>query len=191
MLGWNHNRGQEIKPYLFRFCQISTVYGLLFSPSLTLFHFTVCQLSCNLLTIGVVYYLLVFGSMLLPFHSVHFIDGFSSIWHPNFSDINRVILPLHQFGVEFSNYCCISRLLMLAKVSPTSLSYQFLERGDGFAETSFSDKPLTSIVLFPDGESFFLYEIIFLSFLLLFFSPFSLLHGNWLNFWLFRRPVLP
>ena len=119
----HHNRGQEIKPYLCLFCQISHVYGPLFSPSLTPFHFTVCQLSCNFLTVGVVYYLLVFGSILLPFHSLHFIDGFSSIWHPYSFDINRVILPPNQVGVEFSNHCCVSGLLMLAEVSPTSLFY--------------------------------------------------------------------
>ena len=123
MLGRNHNRGQEVKPYLCLFCQISPVYGLLLSSSLTPFHFTVCQLSYNLLTVGVVYYLLVFGSMLLPFHSVHFTEDFRSIRNPNSSDINRVILPPHQVRVEFSNYCCVSRLLMLAEVSPTSLFY--------------------------------------------------------------------
>ena len=42
---------------------------------------------------------------------------------------------------------------MLAEVSPTSLLYYFLERGDEFVEASFSNKPLTGIVLLPEEKA--------------------------------------
>ena len=141
MLGRNHNRSQEIKPYLCFFGQISPVYNLFLSSSLTPFHFTLCQLSCYLFMVRVVCYLLAFGSMLFPLHFVHFIYGFSSIWHPNSSNINRVLLAPNQVGVKFSNNCCKSRFLMFAEFSPTSLFYQFLERGDELAEASLLQTP--------------------------------------------------
>ena len=155
MFGRNQNRSQEIKPYLCLFCQISPVYNLFLSSSSTPFHLAVCQLSGYLFTVWAICYLLVFGSMLLPLHSIHLVYGFSSIWHPNSSNKNRVLLSPNKVGVKFSNDCCISRFLMFAEFSPTSLLYQLLERGDELTESSFSYKSLSSIVLLPDGESFF------------------------------------
>ena len=155
MFGRNQNRCQKIKPYLCFFCQISPVYNLFLSSSLTLFHLAVCQPSGYLFTVWAVCYLLVLGSMLLTLHSIHFIYGFSSIWHPNSSDKNRVLLSPNKVGVKFSNDCCISRFFMFAEFSPTSLLYQFLERGDKLAKSSFSYKPLSCIVLLPYGVSFF------------------------------------
>ena len=155
MLGREQNISQEIKPYLCFFCQIPPVYNLFLSSSLSSFHLAVCQLPGYLFTVRAVCYLLVLGSMLLTLHSVHFIYGFSPIWHPNSSNKNRVLLSPNQVGVKFSHDCCISRFLMFAEFAPTSLLYQFLERGDELAKTSFSYKSLSSIVLPPVGVSFF------------------------------------
>ena len=155
MFGRNQNRSQEIKPYRFFFCQISSVYNLFLSSSLIPFHLVVCQLSGYLLTIRAVCYIFVLGSMLLTLHSVHCIYGFSPIWHPNSFDKSRVLLSPNKVGVKFSNDCCISRFFMFAEFSPPSLLYQFLERGDELAESPLSYKLLSSIVLLPDGEGFF------------------------------------
>ena len=130
MLCRNQNRSQEIKPYLCFFCKISSVYNLFLSSSLPLFHLAICQPSSYLFTVWDVYYLLVLGSMFLTLHSVHCIYSLSSIWYPNTSDKNRVLLSPNKVGVKFSYDCCITRSLMFAKFSPPSLLYQFLERGD-------------------------------------------------------------
>ena len=155
MFGRNQNRSQEIKPYLRFFCQISPVYNIFFSSSLTPFYLAICQPSSYLFTVWAVCYLLVLGSMLLTLHSVHFIYSLSSIWYPNPFDKNRVLLSPNKVGVKFSNDCCISRFLMFTEFSSPSLLYQFLERGDELVESPFSYKPFSSIMLLLDGEGFF------------------------------------
>ena len=130
MLCRNQNRSQKIEPYLCFFCKISPVYNLFLSSSLSLFHLAICQPSSYLFMVWAVCYLLVLGSIFLTLHSIHFIYSLSSIWYPNTSDKNRVLLSPNKVGVKFSNDCCITKSLMFAEFFPSSLLYQFLERGD-------------------------------------------------------------
>ena len=130
MLCRDQNRSQEIKPYLCFLCKISPVYNFLLSSSLSPFHFAICQPFSYLFTVWVVCYLLVLGSMFLTLHFVHCIYRLSSIWYPNTSDKNRVLLSPDKVGIKFSDDCCITRSLMFAEFFPSSLLYQFLERGN-------------------------------------------------------------
>ena len=130
MICRNQNRSQEIKPYLCFFCKISPVYNLFLSSSLPPFYLAICQPFSYLFTVWAVFYLLILGSMFLTLHSVHCIYSLSSIWYPNTSDKNRVLLSPNKVGVQFSNDCCITRSLMFVEFFPPSLLYQFLERGD-------------------------------------------------------------
>ena len=155
MLSRNQNRSQKIKPYLCFFYQISPIYNLFLSLTLTSFHLPVSQPSNYLFTVWPVCYLLVLGSMFLTLHSVHCIYGLSSIWNPNPSDKNRVLLSPNKVGVKFSNNCCITRFFMFAEFPPPSLLYQFLEMRNELAESPFSYKPLPCIVLLPYRKGFF------------------------------------
>ena len=128
--------------------------------------------------------------MLLALHVVHCIYGLDSIWNPNTSDKNRVFLSSQKIRVEFPYNCCIPSSIMFAELPPSSLLYQFFERGDELTESPFSYKTLACIVLFPDGISFIRNELIFFFFSSPFLPLFLLLPGNWSNFRLFRNPVL-
>ena len=96
ILCWDQNRGQEIEPYLSLLSEASPIQGFWSSFPLSLLCFSISELFGNLLKIWVFQELFELGPMLVPCHSIDFVNGLGSIWYPHSSDEHSVVFPAYQ-----------------------------------------------------------------------------------------------
>ena len=108
MLCWDQNRGQEIEPYLSLLSEGSPVQGFWSSFPLSQLYFSVSELFGNLLEIWVFQELFELGPMLVPCHSIGFVNGPGSIWYPHSSDEYNVVFPAYEIRLKVFHHCCVA-----------------------------------------------------------------------------------